>query len=239
MFVARESRVEDERRRDGLGDLLPEGNKAKHLVVGFAAADVRVGVEDELGVAVLGEQGEGALDALAARANPVLVEDGLVAPVRHGMEVQVDGARRVESEVLARFGYAALQAVDGWSVERVGVRRHRGAFGQDVEPGKDAESTVEAVVVGVAESLVVLGGRGFWMDRPIWSFAQARGATGQPEGPDRFEARHRYAVQAHPLLRPRQHCVYPSATHSRQTKRALPRSHRQAHELLVRARSQS
>jgi len=63
------------------------------------------------------------------------------------------GRALVESEPVAGRGDGRLQLVDGVAVEGIGVGGHSRALGKDVEAGEEAQSLVEVVIIGVAETL--------------------------------------------------------------------------------------
>jgi len=112
LAIVGEARIEDQRRGDGLGDLLPEGDEFVDLVVGLATTEI----EDELGRAVLGKDGECALDALAAGAHPIFVDllgmlvlNSLVALLSGRLDAKEKGKHRFA----VSFAGSVQSAVDG------------------------------------------------------------------------------------------------------------------------------
>src|SRR3972149_5272703 len=101
LTVVREARIEDQCRRDGPGDFLPEGDELVDLLVGLGPTEIGLRVEDELGGRILSEDGQRALDPFAAGTDPVLVEHGFFAPVRGRVKVEVDGLALIQAEPMA------------------------------------------------------------------------------------------------------------------------------------------
>src|SRR5207244_2887199 len=82
--------VEHEHGRVGAADLFPVVAEGDHLPVLGGFGDVGVGVDEVVGAAVLGEEGEHGAGALGAGGHVVAFQDGVLAPVHDGVEVQVE-----------------------------------------------------------------------------------------------------------------------------------------------------
>ncbi|PIR15297.1 MAG: hypothetical protein COV48_15140 [Elusimicrobia bacterium CG11_big_fil_rev_8_21_14_0_20_64_6] len=125
------------------------------MVVGLGSENIRRGVKHELGLGVLGEQGQSALDHLVARTGPVLLQNRLLSKVLQGMEVEVDDwLAAVEAKLLHPLDERGLKTLDMDLVKTVGVRGHHGALGQGVEAREEAGSRIEGVVADVRIAFV-------------------------------------------------------------------------------------
>ena len=86
--------VEDQVPRELAVVLLPELDEAEDLVGLLALAQVGVGVAEGVAVGVLGQEGEDAVLAAAAHGDVVALDDGVLAVVGNGVEVEIEGAPR-------------------------------------------------------------------------------------------------------------------------------------------------
>ena len=82
--------VEDQQRRVGSGDLVPVVGERDDLPVLAGLGHVGVGVDQGVGAGVFGEEGQHRPGALGAARHVVLFQDRVLAPVHHGVEVQVE-----------------------------------------------------------------------------------------------------------------------------------------------------
>jgi hypothetical protein len=82
--------VEDEQPGVASGDGAPVVGEGEYLVGLGGLGQVGVGVEQGVGVGVLGEESQHAAGALGTPWHVVLFQRGVVAPVHHGVEVEVD-----------------------------------------------------------------------------------------------------------------------------------------------------
>ena len=69
---------------------LPEGDEAKDLLGLLALADVGIGVAEHLAIGVLSKEGEDAGLAAAALGEIVRFDQGMLAEIGHGVEVEVE-----------------------------------------------------------------------------------------------------------------------------------------------------
>ena len=82
--------VHDQHGRVGAGDVLPVVGERDDFAVLGGLGDVGVGVDQVVGAAVLGEEGQHGAGALGAGGHVVLFQGGVGAPVHDGVEVQVE-----------------------------------------------------------------------------------------------------------------------------------------------------
>ncbi len=112
---------------------------------------VGVGVEQGVGVGVLGEEGQHAAGALRARGHVVLVQRGVLAPVHDGVEVQVQhlagGQAGGDGGLVQRGQELLLLGV----LQAVGVGGQRGRLGQGGEPGEQRRAGVGGQIVHVGD----------------------------------------------------------------------------------------
>jgi len=121
-------------------------------IVGFLALDVSRGVENELGLGVLGEKRQSALHALTPSAGPMLFQHRLLAVVGHGVEVEVDDRSIIEAQARRLLHEGVLKPREVGLIEGVGVGRERGALGKHIQAGKQPQRGIEGVLahMGVA-----------------------------------------------------------------------------------------
>ena len=104
-------RVEDQHGVHAALGFFPEGQKLQDLVVGLTALYVGGRVQNQLGVSVLADEGQGPLHALVSGARPVLLKHGLIAKVGDGVKVQVDDAFVIQTDAASLPDEGLLQLV--------------------------------------------------------------------------------------------------------------------------------
>ena len=136
------------------GDGLPVVAERDDLAVLGGLGDVGVGVDEVVGAAVLGEEGQHRAGALGPGGHVVLFQRRVVPPVHDGVEVQVEDrprrcrrARRRSSWV--EGGQELALVVVG---QPVGVAGERGFLRQDRQPGEQGAGGVVEQVVDVADA---------------------------------------------------------------------------------------
>ncbi len=125
----------------------------EHLERLGVLSQVRVGVDEGLARAVLGEERQHRAGALRAAGDVVLVEGHVLAPVHDGMEVQVEVPGGVSDEVGRQHRLAERGEEGGLAgvVEPVGVGGERGGFGKGHQAGEQPGSDVGGQVVDVRD----------------------------------------------------------------------------------------
>jgi hypothetical protein len=120
----------------------PEVDEAKHLFALLALADVGIGVAEHLAIGVLGKEGEDAGLAAAALGQIVGFDQGVLAEIGHGVEVEVE--RLTSHEVLS--GQLVVpkseQARDLRRNDARGVFRQEAFLGHGIEPAEQGQSLV-------------------------------------------------------------------------------------------------
>ena len=96
--------IEDEFAWEAAVPVLPEFDEAEDFVVLVGLADGSVGVAEHPGIGVPGQKGENALLAPASLRDVVLFDQGRVAVVGNGVEVEVEGPVATEVDVEAAYG---------------------------------------------------------------------------------------------------------------------------------------
>ena len=145
--VGGELAVEDELGGQGSGAFAPDLGEAEDLAGLILLADPGVGVSEDARVGIAGEEGEDAALAAAALGHVVLLDQRLVAVVRDGVEVEVEGMAATDADVgveAMNGGVPAIhQAGAEAGIDPGGVFRQRRALGHGIEAGEEGDALVE------------------------------------------------------------------------------------------------
>jgi hypothetical protein len=136
--------------RVGAADGLPVVAEGDDLVGLGGLGDVGVGVDEVVGAAVLGEEGQHTAGPLGALGHVVAFQHG-VAPVQDRVEVQVEdrllaGGQPGRDHLGVQGGQEGALVVVG---EPVGVAGERRLLGQHRQPGQQAGGGVGEQVIDV------------------------------------------------------------------------------------------
>ena len=158
--VGGEGAVEDEFARVVAGLILPSGGEAQDLVVLVLLADGGVGVAEDARVGVAGEEGEDALLAAAALGEVVFLDQGVVAVIGNGVEVEVEGVATGQFQVVDGVEPEAGELGVGAGVDAAGVCGEGGALGDSVQAAEEGEAGIAGLGadVGVAGAAVEFEG---------------------------------------------------------------------------------
>ena len=126
---------------------MPGLDEAEDLVVLAALAQAGVGIGEDPGVGVAGEEGENALLAPAALRDVVLLDERVVAVIGDRVEVEVEGPPAAELDPeAADGGLPAFHHVGAAArVHAARILGERGALGNDVEAGEEGETRIEGL----------------------------------------------------------------------------------------------
>jgi hypothetical protein len=118
------------------GGRLPVARE-RHDLAGLAGLGAGgVGVDEVVGLAVLGEEGQHALGALAAAGHVVGLQGDVVAVVHDRVEVQVELGAACLPSAQHRGAEGGQQALVVAAREPVGVGAQRGRLGQRLQAGE-------------------------------------------------------------------------------------------------------
>ena len=143
--VGGEGGVEDEFAWVAAGAILPGGGEAQDFVVLVGLAHGGVGVAEHTRVGVAGQEGEHALLAAAALGDVVFLDEGVVAMVGDGVEVEVEGLAAGQAEVVEGIEPQSGEAVGGPGVDAAGVCGEGGALGDGVQAAEEGQAGVEGI----------------------------------------------------------------------------------------------
>ena len=151
MLVGGELGVEDEGGINAFMDLLPEGQEVEDLFVCFFLVDVRGRIKEQLGRGILGKKGQGPFHPLSPGPSPMFLKDRLIAVMRDGVEIQIDDAPVIQSQMGGLLYNSLLELQDMDLIEAIGVGGHGRALGQHVETGEETRTGIKGMIshVGV------------------------------------------------------------------------------------------
>jgi len=125
------------------GPLLPLGDERENLVILLFVPKLPMRVAKPPGGGIVRQQGQHPLVAAAAFGNVRLLYEGILAVEWHGREVEIEGDPMWQAH---RTRGIVPQAHEHRSTRRVDTatrRGQKGAFGHDVEAGKEGEAFVK------------------------------------------------------------------------------------------------
>jgi len=147
MGVGCQTAVEHQLPWEALMLLLVEIDEAEDCVILGVLADLGVGVAEDFGVCVPDEEGEDALLAARVLGDVMFFDQGRVAMVGDGVEIEVEGAVAAEIDVQMREGLAPAvhEGSADAGVHTAGVFRQGCASGHRVETGEERQSLIEDI----------------------------------------------------------------------------------------------
>ena len=156
--IGRQLGVEDQLLGETAGALLPEVDEAEDLVVLLVLPQLAVGVAEDARLGVLGQEGQHSLLAAAPLGDVVLLDQGILAVKRDGVEVQVERRPPLQSQAVDRVEPVAHQGRIAGRVDAATVFGEEGSLGDDVQSGEEGQPLVEhgahdMAVAGAAEEL--------------------------------------------------------------------------------------
>ena len=121
--------VKDKGGLDSPLDLLPEGEKAQDLIIGFLPLNVGRCVKNQLGGGFLGKKGQSPFHPFVPGSGPVLLKHGFISKMGDRVEVQIDDPGIIEPELGRLFDKALLQSEEVDRIQAIGITGHGGALG--------------------------------------------------------------------------------------------------------------
>src|SRR5262245_41159293 len=145
MRVSGQLRVEDELLRQAPRAPLPELDEAEDLVSLVVLANLGVRVAENTLAFILGEERENSLLTPASLGDVVLLDQGIFAVKRDGVEVEIEGCAALETD-LGRGVEPEPHPlrVAAWINPRA-VLRQQGSLRRDVESREEREALVEDI----------------------------------------------------------------------------------------------
>ena len=145
--VGGQAAVEDELAREESGPHAPVLGEAEDLVGLVLLADIGIGVGEEPGAGVAGDEGEDAALAAVALGDVVLLDQGVVAVVGNGVEVEVEGQPLAEVDVeIAHGGMPAIHQLRADAgIGAGGVFAQARPLGDHVQAGEQRQALVEGL----------------------------------------------------------------------------------------------
>ncbi len=127
------------------GALLPGIDEAQDLVVVGDLGGTRAGPGKGARLGVAGQEAEDSLLAAGALRDVVFFDEGVVAVVGDGVEVEVEGAAGAEGAVEGAEGVvpALGEGIEQAGIAAAGVLGEGGALGAGVEAGEQGDALVE------------------------------------------------------------------------------------------------
>ncbi len=117
---------------------LPEVDESKDLLGFFALAQIGVGLAEGVGAGLLGQEDQDTGLAATAHGHGVSLQQGVLAVIRNGVEVQIEGLAWEE-----RFAHR-LGVPSGQLAQRFGVVDPGGVFGEETLFGERVQSGKES-----------------------------------------------------------------------------------------------
>ena len=140
--------------------LVPVVGEAEDLVVVVLLANAGVGVAEDAGFGIAGDEGEDAFLAAAALGDVVFGDEGVVAVIGDGVEVEVEGVAAGQAQVVDGVEPAVGEGLVLAGVDAAGVCGEGGALGNGIEAGEEGEAGVASFGgdMGLAGEAVELEG---------------------------------------------------------------------------------
>ena len=156
--VGRQLGVEDQFLGQAAGPLLPEVDEAEDLVVLLVLAQLAVGIAEDAGVGVLGQERQHPLLPPAPLGDVVLLDQGVVAVEGDRVEVEVERRPPFQAQAADRVEPVAHQLGIAGGLDPATVFGQERPLGDDVQAGEEGQSLVEhgahdVTVACVAEEL--------------------------------------------------------------------------------------
>ncbi len=143
--VGGEAGVEHQFARQLAGAFTVGRGEAQDSLVLVLLAHGGVGEAEDVLLGVADQEGEHAALAAAALGDEVLLQEGFVAVVGDGVEVEIERAAALDSEVAGGGEPVGSPAGYEAGVNAAGVLGKRGALGNGVEAGEQGEALVKGV----------------------------------------------------------------------------------------------
>ena len=134
--------VEHELGGPGARDFLPVVGEGEHLTLLRGLGHISVGVDEVVGVVVLGEHGQHTWGSLRAFGDIMPVQGGFLPPVLDRVEVQIEVCALDHAVVDHRLGQGGEKALLAGVVKPVGVGAQRGGLG---DGGRSCEPSCAGV----------------------------------------------------------------------------------------------
>ena len=124
------------------GPLLPECDEAQDLVVLLIFPQIAVGIAEHAGLRICRQKCQDPLLPPTPLGNIVFFDQGVVAVVGNGVEVQIEGGPPFEPSRLTASNQPRIKRVAAW-IDPATVFGEERSLGNHVEPGEQGQPFVE------------------------------------------------------------------------------------------------
>ncbi len=132
------------------GTLLPIVDKLENLVMLLLLAELPIGVAENPGIGIVGQQCQDTLVAAAPFGDIMLLHQGVVAMKGNGVEVEVKRGPLLQTSCSHGIMPQTHEREGAGGVDAARVLGEKGTLGHDIEPGKERETFVEDVAHDMA-----------------------------------------------------------------------------------------
>ena len=134
--------------------LLPIGDKRENFVVLFIFTKLPIGIAKHPSSGILSQKGEHPLLPAAALGAGVLLPQRIVAVVRNGMEVEVEGGAVGQAQGAGGIVPKAHEDGIARGIDAATLLSSKSPFGHDVETGEEGQAFVKDIAHNVAVSCI-------------------------------------------------------------------------------------